>query len=625
MKANKYFDLFGNIDNLSGLFSLAGSFGIIDGKTTCGKISKTDDGYLYETESVRMESKMTTFPENAVLREDFLTNLSNREIIINRAFSRFTLEGGNYEIYTQTNNWQNESVGDWMPLNAEISAASGGIRTCQDATPMMALYNAQSEKTLVIHLFPNAAWKITASKHRIGDKNDGVAVDCGFNDSALALKVAPGETVTLPALLFFESDSKRDLGAYKLHAVFNRLFPRKSLPILYNTWLLEFDNIRIDNILRQADTAAELGIETFVIDAGWFGTKPEWDLCIGEWTENMTGGFCGRVSEISEYVRQKGLKFGMWLEPERALSHTESVKAHPEYYIHEEFLDFANPDARQYIFDITCGLIEKYHLSYMKFDFNNSFAYDPSFQGFYRYLEGQKLYVKALKERYPDLYLTNCASGGFRMELEQAKLFDSFWISDNQGPYEGLTIFKNTALRMPPSCIEKWNVQTFCEGFPEYKKTELRTLPISCNNATWDFVLNVSDEYTFAFLSGGVIGFSCNIADFPVSYKQKLKAFLTEYKEKRAFFANATMRILCDVKNINVLEYANEDLSYIEIQAFTKLIYQDKLTVYPVLDPQKIYAYDSKEVLGKDLAEDGIVISALKDNDARIITLKALS
>ncbi len=622
MKLDKYFDLTGNIDNLSGIFSFAGSFGIIDGKSTTGKLSSTPTGYKYECDEIRIESKLTSFPEGAVLREDFFTNLSGQELIITKAFSRFTLEGGKYEIYTQTNNWQNESVGDWMPLNAEISAASAGIRTCQGATPLMALYNKQNEKTLVFHVFPNAAWKITAAKRRVGDKNDGVSVDCGFNDSALSLKVAAGETISLPAILFFEAETKRDLDAHKLHAVFNHLFPRRSLPILYNTWLLEFDNIKVDNILRQVDTAAELGIETFVIDAGWFGTKPEWDTCIGEWNENLTGGFCGRVSEISEYVRNKGMHFGMWLEPERALPHTESVKAHPEYYIHNEFLDFSNPEARKYIFDITCGLIEKYHLSYMKFDFNNSFAYDPSFQGFYRYIEGQKLYVKALKERYPDLYLTNCASGGFRMELEQAKLFDSFWISDNQGPYEGLTIFKNTALRMPPACIEKWNVQTFCEGFPEYKKTELRTLPISCNNATWDYVLNVSDAYTFAFLSGGVIGFSCNIADFPATYKQKLKAFLTEYKEKRSFFANATLRVLSDTENITVLEYASEDLSHVEIQVFTKLVYQERLTVYPILDKMQSYTYNEKTVTGNELAEDGITVSALKDNDARVIVLK---
>ncbi len=622
MKLDKYFDLKRGIDNLSGLFSVAGSFGIIDGRVDAEALTKTEDGYAYENGTVRLETKLTSFPEGAVLREDFLTNLTDKEIVLNRAFSRFTLEGGKYEVYTQENNWQHESMGTWMPLGAEITAAAAGLRTCQGATPVMALYSAQSGKTLVFHLFPNAAWKMSVAKRRIGDKNDGVSVDCGFNDSALALKVAPGETVSFPAILFFEAKERRDLDAHKLHAVYNRLFPRKSLPVLYNTWLLEFDNIRIDNIFRQIDTAAELGIETFVIDAGWFGTKPEWDTCIGEWTENTKGGFCGRVSEISEYVRGKGMGFGMWLEPERALPHTESVKAHPEYYIHNEFLDFANDDARKYIFDITCGLIEKYHLSYMKFDFNSSFAYDPSFNGFYRYLEGQKKYVEALKERYPELYLTNCASGGFRMELQQAKLFDSFWISDNQGPYEGLDIFKNTALRMPPSCIEKWNVQTFCEGFPEYKKTELRTLPISCNNATWDYVLNVSDEYTFAFLSGGVIGFSCNIADFPAAYKKKLGAFLEKYKKDRDFYSGATMRVLTDVGNITVLEYANESLSRVELQVFTKLVYQDRLTVYPVLDESAVYLLDGKRYTGAELAEDGVVLEALKDNDARTLSFQ---
>ena len=625
MKLDKYFGLTRGVDNLSGLYSVAGSFGIVDGTLPAKALQKTADGYLYENGKIRLATKQTVFSEGAVLREDSLTNISSEEIVLNRAFSRFTFEGGKYEIYTQENNWQHESVGSWMPLGAEITAAAAGLRTCQGATPIMALYNVQSGKTTVFHLFPNAAWKMSVSKRRAGDKNDGVALDCGFNDSAFALRIAPGETVAFPAILYFEAKERRDLDAHKLHAVYNKLFPRKSLPILYNTWLLEFDNIRIDNIFRQIDTAAELGIETFVIDAGWFGTKPEWDTCIGEWTENTKGGFCGRVSEISEYVRSKGMGFGMWLEPERALPHTESVKEHPDYYIHNEFLDFANDEARQYIFDITCGLIEKYHLSYMKFDFNNSFAYDPSMSSFYRYLEGQKKYVKALKERYPNLYLTNCASGGFRMELEQAKLFDSFWISDNQGPYEGLDIFKNTALRMPASCIEKWNVQTFCGGFPEYKKTELRTLPISCNNATWDYVLNVSDEYTFAFLSGGVIGFSCNIADFPAAYKVKLKAFLDSYKKDRAFFAEATMRVLTDVGNITVLEYASADLSRVELQVFTKLVYQDMLTVYPVLDENARYILDGKEYDGKELAEDGIVLTALKDNNAVTLSLKKIS
>ena len=617
MKLQKYMDLKRDIDNLSGLYSFAGSFGIIDGRSAAD-IRPTEDGYLYEKEGVRIVTRLTEFPEGVTLREDSFTNLSEQEITLTRAFSRFTLDGGEYDVYTQTNNWQIESRGDWMPLHAEITAASAGMRTCQGATPMMALSNRQNGRIAVFHLLPNAAWKITAAKRRVGDKNDGVSLDCGINDSAFALRVAPGETISLPAILIFEACEKRDLGAYKLHAVYNRLFPRKSLPILYNTWLLAFDTIDVDNIIRQADTAAELGIDTFVIDAGWFGTKPEWDTCIGEWSENTKGGFCGRVTELSEYVRAKGMKFGMWLEPERALPHTEAVKAHPEYYIHNEFLDFANDKAREYIFNVTCELIEKYHLSYMKFDFNSSIAYDPSHQSFYRYSEGQRKYIRALKERYPDLYLTNCASGGFRMELEQAKLFDSFWISDNQGPYEGLTIFKDSTLRFPPACIEKWNVQTFCEGFPEYKKTEKRTLPISCNNATWDFVLNVSDEYTFAFLSGGVIGFSCNIADFPAAYKKKLKAFLDEYKNREAFWKNATVRILCDTQNLLVLEYASEDLSEIELQVFTKLVYQDKLTVYPVLDASADYELDGKCYTGASLMEDGILYTSLKDNDAKV-------
>lgn len=610
-----------------GLFCVSGSFGLVDGDSqSSAALKKEGDCYRWENEVLRLTAQFEVQPNGAVLRTDSLTNLSAEPICLNRFFSRFTLEGCDYEVYTQYNTWQHESEGAWQRLQTQVTAASLGIRTCDGAAPVMALYNRQCGKTLVFHLLPNCQWSMTAAKHPQLGKMDLVTVQCGLEDSALALTVEPGETLQLPQILFYQTDSREDLGAHKLHEVYNRLYPRKTLPILYNTWLLNFDNIDYEEILRQVDCAADLGIETFVVDAGWFGTQECWGNCIGDWTENQVGGFHGRLSELSAYVRSKGLAFGLWLEPERALPTTEIVKAHPDYFINDIFLNFANPDALNYILEVTCGLIEKYSLSFMKFDFNATLPYDPSHTAFYRYMQGQRRFVEELRRRFPTLYLTNCASGGYRMELGQGTLFDSFWISDNQGPYDGLRIFCDTAKRMAPAMIEKWNVQTFCPGFPQYGSRVKSTLPISCNNATWDFVLNVQPEYTFGFLCGGPIGFSCNIADFPADYKQQLKAFLTRYKQDREFYRTATLRILCDTGNIVVLQYSSPSLERCLVQVFTKLVFQRDLTVYPAVKPDADYRIRLKDCadtvsLGAELVQDGITLKDLRDNDCRTLEI----
>lgn len=613
------------IPDISGWFHIEGDFGFIDGTSTFEKTEKTPTGYAYENEAVRAECSFRHFANGAVLRKDTLKNISDHPVTIHCFSARFAFEGSDYDIYTQFNLWQNESQGAWQPLNTQIVASSLGIRTCDGAAPVLACRNKQNGLITVFHAIPNCQWKMLCRRSVLGQKLTAAVVEIGLEDSSLSLTVAPGETVALPEIICYRTRNAADLDAPILHEVCRELYTPRKLPIMYNTWLLEFDHIDIDNIYRQVDTAAEIGIEYFVIDAGWFGNGRTWDQCIGDWVENTKSAFAGRLREVSDYVRAHGMIFGLWLEPERALGTAESVAAHPEYYFKNRenyFLNYADPAARAFMTETVSALIDTYGLGYMKFDFNSTLPYDPAHTAFYRYMQGQEIFVRGIKEKYPDLYLTNCASGGHRMELGQAKMFDSFWISDNQGPYDGLTIYKETSKRLHPSFIEKWIVQTFCDGFPEYGKTELQTVPISCNNGTWDFVLNVRPAYTFGFMKGGPIGFSGNIANFPESYKAELKEFLTAYKKDRAFYATSSLRVLTDMPNLVVLQYTGADEKKIELQVFTKLFCQERLTVFPTVDPDASYKIGDTVRTGKDIAEEGILFRDFKDNDCQTLVLQ---
>lgn len=611
---------FMGIAGYSGLFFACGSFGIVDGDCnyTCEE-KGNEKIYRYANEKIALVATFTQKENGVVIRKDYLENIAKEPLEINDLCSRFCMDGNAYEVYTQYNAWLHESSGGWQRLITQVTAAAQGIRACDGATPMMALHNLYTGKNTVFHILPNAQWKITARKYPQADK-EIVVVEAGFNNDNLRLQVAVDEIIELPEVIFFTAENKTDLDAYKLHEVYNGLYPRRTMPVIYNSWLYCFDNLDIDAILNQVDCAAEIGFEAFMIDAGWFGNGDGWFRSVGDWEENTVSGPKGRLIEISNRVREKGMIFGLWFEPERASPASKAVQAHPDYYIDKRLLDFGNPEAVDYITDALSKQIEKYHIGWVKFDFNATIPLDPSGNAFYRYLQGQKRFVETLRQRFPQLYLTNCASGGYRMELYQGSMFDSFWLSDNQGPYKGLDIVKNTLKRLPTGLIERWNVQKYADDFLEYGNKEKVGRMLSCNNATWDFMISVKDSFTKGFLAAGPMGWSCDL-DVPAHYKALWKEWVAEHKRNREFYKTAVARILVDTEAISVIEYADSDRNRCIIQIFTKTTYARNLIIYPWVSQNASYRMGDAVICGKDLAENGIAVEDLLENDCRVIEL----
>lgn len=624
MNADKYFyTLLPIRRGITGLWNFSGDFGTVD-TVSDYEINETDDTCTYSINSgeYTVSSVFRFFDNGAVYRKDTFKNTSGRPLVLNSFFGRFFLEGNKYEVYTQYNGCHHESSGAWQELVTQVTAAGLGVRSCEGATPMMALKNKYHGKITVFHLIAGCQWRITAKKRPYTAKNEAVLVEYGIENNGLRLQVEPGETIELPEVIFFDSHNENDLDSWKLHETFNALYPRRQMPVMYNTWFHNFDTIDVEEILAQVDAAAELGVEMFMVDAGWFGKGGGWSDAVGDWSENLTGGFYGRLSEVSERVRKLGMVFGLWFEPERAGKNADILKQHPEYYFDDFFFDFSNPEARSFMLDSIRPLIKKYNIGFIKLDFNASTPHDPDGCGFYRYMQGHREFVETLRRENPGIYITGCASGGMRMDLYQGTVFDSFWLSDNQGPYEGLSIVKNTLKRMPTSLIERWNVQKYCYGFPSPSSDELIGLMLSCNNSAFDFVLNVKDSYNFAFLSGGPLGFSGDIAAYPDEYKNKYKEFILQYKKDREFYINANAHILIDTDDIVAIEYADARYERCKLFFFTKVPYTNLLTVYPRLDPDSDYIYGETKRSGRELMENGIFIAKFSYNDCVSFDIK---
>lgn len=625
MKTENYIDERG-ILGASGLFFAVGDFGVIDGIASYERTKKDEKTfYTYEGQGVRLVAEL--FSEEGVLvRRGYFENLADKECTIHALTSRFAMDGCEYEVYTQSNGWMHESAGGWQRLITEVRASAGGIRTCQGATPILGLHNLLTGKSTVFHLLPNAQWSMAARKVSHSEKNV-VVVEAGFSDTALALKVAPGEKIELPEVIFYKAESKTDFDAHKLHAYFHRHYPRRRMPVLYNNWLYSYGAVDINDMCHQADAAAELGFEGFMVDAGWYGDGTNnWFESVGDWVENPKSGPAGRLSVLSEHVRSHGMMFGLWFEPERGGNGSLAVAKHPDFFIkgqYGNFLDFANPKAVDYIFDAISTCIDRYHIGWVKFDFNENLSVDPSGGGFYRYYKGQEQFILRLREKYPDLYITNCASGGYRMELWQSKLFDSFWLSDNQEPVEGLRIVKDTVKRLPPALIERWCVEKYCESFPVCGGAPVGKM-IQCSNALWDYVVGVNDTYVEGFLTGGPMCFSCDLAGFPEDYKARYRQKITEYKATRDFFISARAKILSEGFGITAMEYFDAGYNRLVLQFFTENAYAADLRIYPIADEGSTYRFGERMISGKELMENGILFANLHKNCCQTLILEKI-
>ena len=281
-------------------------------------------------------------------------------VILFRAVS-IPIEGERYECYTQSNVWLSENKGGWSELNTGIISRNTGTRSCDGATPMLALKNGYTGKVTAFYLFPNGKWEITAEKRNVNSVAYITVLESGFSSDELNLSIESGETIMLPQIAITSGNDDISFDSWKLHEYLNKEYPRKKLPLVYNTWLYNFGETEYEKLVEQADEAAALGFEYFVIDAGWFGKNSNWSGNTGNWYERESV-WNGRLLEFSEYVRSRGMQFGLWFEPERAGAECEDLKLHPERYFNGGLLDFANDEARDYITNAVAAVIEKYKL-----------------------------------------------------------------------------------------------------------------------------------------------------------------------------------------------------------------------------------------------------------------------
>jgi alpha-galactosidase len=263
------------------------------------------------------------------------------------------------------------------------------------------------------------------------------------------LTLDPGETLPLPSthLIGFAGDQDTGANACRRY-VYERICPplagqRPLPPLSYDSWFGIGCDVNETFLRRLASRAAEVGVEYFVLDAGWFaGCGPGYDFSpgVGNWERLDATKFPHGLEPLADDVRAKGLKFGLWFEVERAHRGSDLVRQHPDWffdigadYLH---LNLAHPAAQDYVIDVVGGWISRLGLAWSRWDYNiGPRAYwdaaDPTGKIQFAYMSGLYRVLDTLTRRYPDWLVECCASGGRRIDLGTLRRAHTIWFSDH--------------------------------------------------------------------------------------------------------------------------------------------------------------------------------------------------
>ena len=298
----------------------------------------------------------------------------------------------------------------------------------------------------------------------------------GVSDDDFSWTLEPGGQFAAPEVLFCYSDQ----GLSELSARYHRFLQRhiirspwrdKPRPILINNWeatYMDFDAQRIWDIARQA---RDLGVEMLVLDDGWFGERSDDSSGLGDWQFNEKKLGC-TFDQLIGRVREMGLLFGLWIEPEMVCANTALYAAHPDWALSipgrapatgrsQLVLDMGRPDVVDYLYNLFHRLLAEHDIAYIKWDMNRNLTdvysrvLPPERQGeaAYRYMLGLYSLLDRLTRDFPQVLFEGCAGGGGRFDAGMLCYCPQIWCSDDTDAIHRIKIQYGTSFGYPPCAM----------------------------------------------------------------------------------------------------------------------------------------------------------------------------
>lgn len=308
------------------------------------------------------------------------------------------------------------------------------------------------------------------------DNNDNTRLYMGMNPDTFRWLLQKGETLQSPEAVLVYSDAGMNGMSQKYHALYRTRLVRgawrdKTRPVLINNWEGTYFDFNEEKILEIARRAADIGVELFVLDDGWFGRRNSDNCSLGDWVENpekLPHGIAG----LAERINALGLKFGLWFEPEMISPDSDLYRAHPDWCLHAEgrervqsrhqlILDMSREEVQDYVIEAVSKVLRGANIEYVKWDMNRnmteSFSQgrDPrrQLETQHRYMLGLYRVMEKITSDFPEVLFESCSGGGGRFDAGMLYYMPQTWTSDDTDAVERLCLQYGTSYVYPASAM----------------------------------------------------------------------------------------------------------------------------------------------------------------------------
>ena len=464
-------------------------------------------------------------------------------------------------------------------------------------------------------------WKTVFEK----DNLNRLQILSGINDFDFEYKLESDEVFKTPKMILNYSNNgfggaSRSLHKYQRDCILKN---KNIRPVLYNSWEATYFDVKVDEQMKLADKAAKLGVELFVLDDGWFGNRNSDSAGLGDWYVNKNK-FPNGLNQLIEHVKNLGMKFGIWIEPEMVNKDSDLYRNNPEWIYSFEgrkktelrnqlVLNFGKKEVQEYILDKLYNLLDNNDISFIKWDMNRAFSElgwheiekDKQKEVWVRHVEGIYFVMDKLKERYPDILLESCSGGGGRIDLGVMERSDQFWTSDNTDPYDRLFIQEGFSLGYTAKSMMCW--VTDSPNFVNNRKT--------------------SYKYRFHSSMMGSLGIGVNLNKVPEIEMQEMKKYIDDYKSMREIIQHGDQfrLISTELGEWTAVQYMNYEKTdgylFIFLRSQKFGIGEKIIKLQGLNDIDKYNIEGCRTASGKALKECGLVVKLQGDFDSEILKI----
>lgn len=408
--------------------------------------------------------------EDVIVRSATFINRGQEAVTLDRALSlQLDLPDHDYDMLQFSGSWARERHLIRTPLRSGIqSIGSLRVASSHQQNPFFALARPHTDN----HQGTAFGFNFIYSGNFIDsvevDQFDTTRVLVGINPDDFGWKLANGESFQTPeAVMTYTSDGlnqmSQQLGAFYQDHLINQHFAHQDRPILINNWEATFMDFNEAKLMKIVDQADKLGIEMFVLDDGWFGHRDNDKSSLGDWFVDQKK-FSNGISGFADRVHDKGMKFGLWFEPEMISIDSKLYEKHPDWMIatpgrqgtparNQYVLDMTRQEVVDYLFEHMSAIIKQTKLDYIKWDMNRNITEmygaklpaDQQLEFPHRYILGVYQLYARLTEAFPKVLFESCASGGGRFDLGMMYYAPQAWCSDDTDAVERIKIQDGTS------------------------------------------------------------------------------------------------------------------------------------------------------------------------------------